>query len=157
MGKFRTTRRLIQFGFWMATGMQKIQAQQEAFERKLDEMRESICGEVKRQGMLTRREYWKAGSDRDGKDKRSPVQRKFIDKAVRLYVELHDIKRLETSSFHQCCLRFWEEAQTHFRDIRQYENNVFYDYWNFYDTDAITARLRQELATDISTPDDTLP
>ena len=93
--------------------------------------------EVKRQGLLTRREFRKLGDERERRDKRSPAQRKHIDKAVRLYVLLHDINGASEASFRSCCLRYWKEAEDSFKDIAQYKNFTAYDYKNFYDIQAV--------------------
>ena len=107
---------------------------------RLDE----IAAEVKRQGMLTRQEFRKVQRDPlSVKDKRSKAQRTFIDKAVHLYVLLHDINGSKAASFLSCCNRYWDLASGHFADIEQYKNFVNYDYNNFYDISALEDMIRR--------------
>lgn len=107
---------------------------------RLDE----IAAEVKRQGMLTRQEFRKVQRDPlNVKDKRSKAQRTLIDKAVHLYVLLHDINGTKAASFLSCCNRYWDLASEHFADIEQYKNFVNYDYNNFYDISALENMIRR--------------
>lgn len=101
-----------------------------------------IEAEVKRQGLLTRREFRKLGDERERHDKRSVAQRTCIDKAVQLYILLHDINGSKTASFRSCCNRYWPQAMQHFSTIDQYKNNVIYDYKNFYDLAALTEMIK---------------
>ena len=106
---------------------------------RLDE----IAAEVKRQGMLTRQEFRKAQRDPlSVKDKRSKAQRTLIDKAVHLYVLLHDINGSKATSFLSCCNRYWPQAMQHFNSLDQFKNNVIYDYKNFYDLSALTEMIK---------------
>ena len=107
---------------------------------RLDE----IATEVKRQGQLTRQEFRKVQRDPlSVKDKRSRAQRTLIDKAVHLYVLLHDINGSSDASFLSCCNRYWNLATEHFTDITQYKNFVNYDYNNFYDISALEDMIRR--------------
>ena len=102
-----------------------------------------IEAEVKRHGVLTRREFRRLGDERERSDRRSAAQRACIDRAVRLYVLLHDINCAKAASFLSCCNRYWPQAQPHFRDIDQYKNSVIYDYKNFYDLAALTEMIKR--------------
>ena len=107
---------------------------------RLDE----IAAEVKRQGMLTRQEVRKVQRDPlSVKDKRSKAQRTLIDKAVHLYVLLHDINGTKAASFLSCCNRYWDLASGHFADIEQFKNFTQYDYNNFYDISALEDMIRR--------------
>lgn len=99
--------------------------------------------EIKRQGLLTRREFRKLHRDPiEAKDRRPRAQRVLIDKAVHLYILLHDINGSANASFMSCCSRYWQEATGQFTDITQYKNFVNYDYNNFYDIAALTDMIR---------------
>lgn len=102
-----------------------------------------IEAEVKRQGVLTRREFRRLGDEPERSDRRSAAQRACIDRAVRLYVLLHDINCAKAASFLSCCNRYWPQAQPHFRDIDQYKNFTVYDYNNFYDLAALTEMIKR--------------
>ena len=107
---------------------------------RLDELR----NEIKRQGQLTRQEFRKSQRDPlSVKDKRPKAQRTLIDKAVHLYVLLHDINGSSDTSFLSCCNRYWDLATEHFTDITQYKNFVNYDYNNFYDISALEDMIRR--------------
>ena len=99
---------------------------------------DDIEAEVKRQGLLTRREFRKLGDERERFDRRSAAQRTCIDKAVHLYILMHDINGAKAASFLSCCKRYWQEAAEHFTDLKQYKNFANYDYNNFYDIAALT-------------------
>ena len=102
-----------------------------------------IEAEVKRQGLLTRREFRKAQRDpMEAKDRRPRAQRVLIDKAIRLYILLHDINGNANASFMSCCSRYWQEAKECFDNITQFKNFTQYDYNNFYDLDALSDDLR---------------
>ncbi len=105
---------------------------------RLDE----IEAEIKRQGHLTRSEFRKVGEERDKRDKRSAGQRACIDKAVQLYILLHDINRSKAASFQMCCNRYWTQAMQHFTTPGQYRSSVIYDYHNFYDLAALTDLIK---------------
>lgn len=106
---------------------------------RLDELQR----EVKRQGALTRQEFRRARRDPLAvSDKRPRTQRMMIDKAVHLYVLLHDINGSREASFMSCCNRYWDIAANHFTSIDQYKNFVNYDYNNFYDIAAITDMIK---------------
>ena len=94
--------------------------------------------------MLTRREFRKLGDERERRDKRPTAQRKWIDKAVNLYVLQHDINGAIATSFRSCCQRLWKDANDNFTDITQYKNFTAYDYNNFYDIQAIKDRITSE-------------
>ena len=80
--------------------------------------------------------------DRIGKPDRRPVdQRMWIDRAVRLYIQRHDVERRTGYTFAAACRHFWKTAASHFRDRKQYENRVAYDYRSFYDIDAEKAKI----------------
>ena len=103
-----------------------------------------IIAEVRRQGQLTRQEFRKSQRDPlSVKDKRPKAQRTLIDKAVHLYVLLHDINGSSDTSFLSCCNRYWDLATEHFTDITQYKNFVNYDYNNFYDISALEDMIRR--------------
>ena len=105
---------------------------------------EKLQDEVKRQGQLTRQEFRKSQRDPlSVKDKRPKAQRTLIDKAVHLYVLLHDINGSSDTSFLSCCNRYWDLATEHFTDITQYKNFVNYDYNNFYDISALEDMIRR--------------
>ena len=103
---------------------------------------EEILTEIKRQGHLTRSEFRKVGEERDKRDKRSAGQRACIDKAVQLYILLHDINRSKAASFQMCCNRYWTQAMQHFTTPGQYRSSVIYDYHNFYDLAALTDLIK---------------
>ena len=66
---------------------------------RLDELR----NEITRQGQLTRQEFRKSQRDPlSVKDKRPKAQRTLIDKAVHLYVLLHDRKLVSLLPFMSC-------------------------------------------------------
>ena len=103
---------------------------------------DDIEAEVKRQGLLTRREFRKLGDERERFDRRSAAQRTCIDKAVHLYILMHDINGAKAASFLSCCKRYWQEAAEHFKNLEQFKNFTQYDYNNFYDIAALSDDLR---------------
>ena len=106
---------------------------------RLDELR----NEIKRQGQLTRQEFRKSQRDPlSVKDKRPSAQRSFIDKAVRLYVKLHDLEGKTAASFMSCCSHYWQEAKECFESLAQFKNFTQYDYNNFYDISALSDDLQ---------------
>ena len=101
-----------------------------------------IIAEVRRQGQLTRQEFRKSQRDPlSVKDKRPGAQRSYIDKAVRLYVKLHDIEGKTAASFMSCCSHYWQEAKECFESLAQFKNFTQYDYNNFYDISALSDDL----------------
>ena len=106
---------------------------------RLDELQ----NEVKRQGQLTRQEFRKSQRDTlSAKDRRPAAQRSLIDKAVRLYVKLHDLEGRSAASFMSCCNQYWQEAKECFESLAQFKNFTQYDYNNFYDILALSDDLR---------------
>ena len=74
-------------------------------------------------------------------DRRSAEQRIWIDKAVRLYIQRHDIETATCATFSAACGRYWNRAKSHFKDRKQYQNFVRWDYLHFYDVEAEKARI----------------
>ncbi len=107
----------------------------------------SIVGEIKRQGLLMRREFRMVGDDMEHRDKRSPGQRTCIDKAVHLYVLHKDVNGDVDASMLRCCKRYWNFAKDHFKDELQYKNSATYDYRNFYDITAIKEMITSGMIT----------
>ena len=104
---------------------------------------EKLQDEVRRQGQLTRQEFRKSQRDPLGaKDRRPAAQRSLIDKAVRLYVKLHDLEGKTAASFMSCCNHYWQEAKECFESLAQFKNFTQYDYNNFYDLSALSDDLR---------------
>lgn len=102
-----------------------------------------IIAEVRRQGQLTRQEFRKSQRDPlSAKDRRPAAQRSLIDKAVRLYVKLHDLEGRSAASFMSCCSHYWQEAKECFESLAQFKNFTQYDYNNFYDILALSDDLR---------------
>lgn len=80
-------------------------------------------------------------------DKRPPELRKWIDKAVRLYIHHHDIERKSAFSLSAACRHFWKDAKDSFKDRKQYENLVRYDLGCFYDIEAEVAKIKSGTVT----------
>lgn len=102
----------------------------------------SILAEIKRQGLLTRREFRKIGEDKERNDKRTVGERTCIDKAVHLYILHKDVNGDVDASLLKCCNRYWKQASEHFDDIEQYRNAASYDYRTFYDITAIADMIK---------------
>ena len=85
----------------------------------------------------------KAWKDPDmAKDKRTPLQRKWIDKAVYLFILRHDMEGNEEASLLWCCTKYWSEAQGQFDNDKQFYNFANYDYKNYYDIPAVIGQIK---------------
>lgn len=77
-------------------------------------------------------------------DRRSPQERRLIDRAVELYVYRHDVQGLDVPES-TCYRTIWHKfnGDKIFRDFRQFENVAHYDLEHFYDVSLLLFKTKE--------------
>jgi len=76
-------------------------------------------------------------------DKRSPQERRLIDRAVELYAYRHNVQGLDVPES-TCYRAVWHKfnGDETFRDFRQFENVAHYDLEHFYDMSLLISKTK---------------
>lgn len=83
-------------------------------------------------------------------DKRSPSERRLIDKVVRMYIEKRDIDCNKQISVTWCCRQVigrGEDGKYDEDEVKKLDNTVRYDMKSYYDMDAVKAQILAERTT----------